>query len=47
MPTDINPRSGVDGHQNIHVDQGSLPGEHPGRARNPVIKGHCQVVEIA
>jgi hypothetical protein len=28
----------VDGHQGMHVDQGALPGEHPGRAANPVIK---------
>lgn len=28
----------VDGHQGMHVDQGALPGEHPGRAMNPVIK---------
>jgi hypothetical protein len=31
---------GVDGHRNLHVDQGALPGEHPGRSRNPVIKVH-------
>lgn len=30
----------TDGHQNIHVDQGALPGEHPGRASNPIIKAH-------
>ena len=30
----------VDGHHGMHVDQGSLPGEHPGRATNPVIKVH-------
>ncbi|GAB2636315.1 VOC family protein [Nocardia goodfellowii] len=30
----------VDVHKNMHVDQGALPGEHPGRAANPVIKVH-------
>lgn len=28
----------IDGHKNMHVDQGALPGEHPGRARQPTIK---------
>ncbi len=31
---------GVDGHKNMHVDQGALPGEHPGRAADPIIKVH-------
>jgi len=30
-------------HRNLHSEQGALPGEHPGRSRNPVIK----VVDIA
>jgi len=25
-------------HRNLHSEQGALPGEHPGRSRNPVIK---------
>jgi hypothetical protein len=25
-------------HNDLHTDQGALPGEHPGRAQNPVIK---------
>lgn len=29
-----------DGHRDMHVDQGALPGEHPGRARRPTIKVH-------
>lgn len=28
----------VDGHKNMHVDQGALPGEHPGKASDPIIK---------
>ena len=27
-----------DAHRDLHTDQGALPGEHPGRSRNPVIK---------
>ena len=27
-----------DGHKDLHSEQGPLPGEHPGRSRNPVIK---------
>ena len=27
-------------HNDLHSDQGARPGEHPGRARNPVIKVH-------
>src|ERR1700756_1498932 len=25
-------------HRDLHSEQGALPGEHPGRSRNPVIK---------
>ena len=25
-------------HKDLHSEQGALPGEHPGRSRNPVIK---------
>ncbi|HEX2804715.1 MAG TPA: VOC family protein [Kineosporiaceae bacterium] len=28
----------VDGHRGVHSESGALPGEHPGRARNPVVK---------
>ncbi len=28
----------VGAHNQLHSEQGALPGEHPGRARNPVIK---------
>ena len=28
----------VDTHNGLHSEQGALPGEHPGRSRNPVIK---------
>ena len=28
----------VDAHKDLHSEQGALPGEHPGRSRNPVIK---------
>ncbi|MGB8505284.1 VOC family protein [Mycobacterium sp.] len=28
----------VDAHKDLHSEQGGLPGEHPGRSRNPVIK---------
>jgi catechol 2,3-dioxygenase-like lactoylglutathione lyase family enzyme len=27
-------------HRDLHSEQGALPGEHPGRAANPVIKAH-------
>jgi hypothetical protein len=30
----------IDAHKNLHSEQGALPGEHPGRSRNPVIKVH-------
>ena len=30
----------VGAHNDLHSDQGARPGEHPGRARNPVIKVH-------
>ena len=26
-------------HNDLHSEQGALPGEHPGRAKNPVVKG--------
>ncbi|WP_410816828.1 VOC family protein [Micromonospora sp. 050-3] len=29
-----------DPHTGLHSEQGALPGEHPGRARNPVVKVH-------
>lgn len=29
-----------DVHADLHSEQGALPGEHPGRARNPVVKVH-------
>jgi hypothetical protein len=29
-----------DPHTDLHSEQGALPGEHPGRARNPVVKVH-------
>jgi catechol 2,3-dioxygenase-like lactoylglutathione lyase family enzyme len=29
-----------DPHSGIHGEHGALPGEHPGRARNPVVKVH-------
>ncbi|WP_346777646.1 VOC family protein [Rhodococcus sp. HNM0563] len=32
------PAVGHDAHVGIHSDQAGLPGEHPGRARNPIIK---------
>ena len=28
----------ADGHRGVHSESGALPGEHPGRSRNPVIK---------
>jgi catechol 2,3-dioxygenase-like lactoylglutathione lyase family enzyme len=30
--------SGQDPHRSLHSEAGGLPGEHPGRSRNPVIK---------
>jgi hypothetical protein len=33
----------INAHWDLHSEQGALPGEHPGRSRNPVIK----VVDIA
>ena len=30
--------SHIDAHKNLHSEQGALPGEHPGRSRDPVIK---------
>src|SRR5438876_12303947 len=29
-----------DPHSGLHSEQGALPGEHPGRARNPIVKVH-------
>ncbi|MFI7432211.1 VOC family protein [Micromonospora haikouensis] len=29
-----------DPHAGLHSEQGALPGEHPGRARNPIVKVH-------
>ncbi len=29
-----------DTHSDLHSEQGALKGEHPGRARNPVVKVH-------
>ncbi|MER6590871.1 VOC family protein [Micromonospora purpureochromogenes] len=29
-----------DPHTGLHSEQGALPGEHPGRARNPLVKVH-------
>src|SRR4029453_11315596 len=29
----------VDPHQSLHSETGGLPGEHPGRSHNPLIKG--------
>jgi hypothetical protein len=29
-----------DPHTDQHSEQGALPGEHPGRARNPIVKVH-------
>ncbi|MBV9314523.1 MAG: VOC family protein [Pseudonocardia sp.] len=29
-----------DPHSNLHSEQGGLAGEHPGRARNPIVKVH-------
>jgi hypothetical protein len=37
------PTALTDGHQNLHSDQGGRRGEHPGRARDPIIR----VVDIA
>lgn len=31
---------GHDPHTGLHSEQGALRGEHPGRARNPVVKVH-------
>jgi catechol 2,3-dioxygenase-like lactoylglutathione lyase family enzyme len=30
----------TDAHSDMHYDQGALPGEHPGRSKNPIIKVH-------
>ena len=29
-----------DTHSDLHSEQGALQGEHPGRARNPVVRVH-------
>ena len=29
---------GLDTHKDLHSEQGGMPGEHPGRSRNPIIK---------
>ena len=29
-----------DPHTGLHSEQGALQGEHPGRARNPIVKVH-------
>jgi catechol 2,3-dioxygenase-like lactoylglutathione lyase family enzyme len=34
--TDVSDHRGT--HNDLHSEQGALPGEHPGRAKNPVIK---------
>ncbi|MFE9958904.1 VOC family protein [Micromonospora sp. NPDC005299] len=31
---------GQDPHTGLHSEQGARPGEHPGRARNPIVKVH-------
>ena len=35
----MNPMVGTrrDVHEDLHSERGALPGEHPGRSRNPVI----------
>src|SRR5580693_4734089 len=48
MTTQLNPagtagsrppeRSGEDPHRSLHSHAGALPGEHPGRSRNPLVK---------
>ncbi|HTY31792.1 MAG TPA: 2,3-dihydroxybiphenyl 1,2-dioxygenase, partial [Mycobacterium sp.] len=30
----------IGSHNGLHSEQGALPGEHPGRSANPVIKVH-------
>ena len=30
----------IGAHNGLHSEQGGLPGEHPGRSANPVIKVH-------
>ena len=45
MTTHLNPDQtqspqgqGQDPHRSLHSETGSLPGEHPGRSRNPLVK---------
>lgn len=35
---DLGPTPAVDPHRSLHSDVGGLPGDHPGRARNPLTK---------
>jgi catechol 2,3-dioxygenase-like lactoylglutathione lyase family enzyme len=35
---DLHTQRAVDPHRSLHSDTGGLPGEHPGRSRNPLIK---------
>jgi catechol 2,3-dioxygenase-like lactoylglutathione lyase family enzyme len=35
---DLSTERAVDPHRSIHSETGALPGEHPGRSRNPLIK---------
>jgi hypothetical protein len=30
----------TDSHSDLHSEQGAVAGEHPGRARNPIVKVH-------
>ena len=30
----------IGSHTGLHSEQGALPGDHPGRSANPVIKAH-------
>ena len=36
----VDERPSRDPHNDLHSEQGALPGEHPGRAKNPVVKVH-------
>jgi catechol 2,3-dioxygenase-like lactoylglutathione lyase family enzyme len=35
---DLHTERAADPHRSLHSDTGGLPGEHPGRSRNPVVK---------
>ena len=35
---ELRTQGAVDPHQSLHSETGGLPGEHPGRSRNPLIK---------